>query len=167
MTLDDLARLYKEAGCRNLYAKVLAKNDNSKQQIYFGPGFSALSLFPNRGVRPEEKPGNLTFKVPVSFSWIGLDGRLTSAPGAQLSPRREIFVAAASVLSGPVSVSLSAVLAVPGTQLVVWPSRLRTALSCVSRLQQSGPLRWLVFYEGQRRVNLLFVFLKLKMFGQK
>jgi hypothetical protein len=84
MTLDDLARLYKEAGCRNLYAKVLAKNDNSKQQIYFGPGFSALSLFPNRGVRPEEKPGNLTFKVPVSFSWIGLDGRLTSAPGAQL-----------------------------------------------------------------------------------
>jgi hypothetical protein len=44
MTLDNLALLFKEAGCRNLYAKVLAKNDNSKQQIYFGPGFSALSL---------------------------------------------------------------------------------------------------------------------------
>jgi len=84
MTLDDLTRLFKEAGCRNLYAKVLAKNDNSKQQIYFGPGFSALSLFPNRGVRPEEKPGNLTYKAQVSFSWLGLDGHLARAPGAQL-----------------------------------------------------------------------------------
>ena len=84
MTLDNLGRLFKEAGCRNLYAKVLAKNDNSKQQIYFGPGFSALSLFPNRGVRPEEKPGNLTFKAQVSFSWLGHDGHLARAPGAQL-----------------------------------------------------------------------------------
>jgi hypothetical protein len=84
MTLDNLARLFKEAGCRNLYAKVLAKNDNSKQQIYFGPGFSALSLFPNRGVSPDVKPGNETFKAKMSFSWIGVDGQLSHAPGAQL-----------------------------------------------------------------------------------
>jgi MvaI/BcnI restriction endonuclease family len=84
MTLDNLALLFKEAGCRNLYAKVLAKNDNSKQQIYFGPGFSALSLFPNRGVTSDEKPGNETFKAQLSFSWIAVDGQLSRAPGAQL-----------------------------------------------------------------------------------
>jgi hypothetical protein len=84
MTLDGLTRLFKDYGCRNLYAKVLAKNDNSKQQIYFGPGFSALSLFPNRGVKPDEKPGNETFKAQMSFSWIGVDAQLAHAPGAQL-----------------------------------------------------------------------------------
>lgn len=84
MTLDQVTALFKRAGCRNLYAKVLAKNDNSKQQIYFGPGFSALSLFPNKGVQPDEKPGNETFKAQLSFSWIGPDGLLDYAPGAQL-----------------------------------------------------------------------------------
>lgn len=84
MTLEDLSRLFKDAGCRNLYAKVLARNDNSKQQIYFGPGFSALSLFPNRGVKPDDKLGNRSFKAQVSFSWIDLTGQLAPAPGAQL-----------------------------------------------------------------------------------
>lgn len=84
MTLANIARLFKEAGCRNLYAKVLARNDNSKQQIYFGPGFSALSLFPNRGVTPDAKPDNQTYKAQISFSWIDADGSCTSAPGAQL-----------------------------------------------------------------------------------
>jgi hypothetical protein len=84
MTLDELTILFKKAGCRNLYAKVLAKNDNSKQQIYFGPGFSALSLFPNRGVKPADKPCNETFKAQLTFYWIGFDGQLAQAPGAQL-----------------------------------------------------------------------------------
>jgi hypothetical protein len=84
MTLDQVIALFVRAGCRNLYAKILAKNDNSKQQIYFGPGFSALSLFPNKGVQPDDKPGNETFKAQLSFSWISPDGLLDCAPGAQL-----------------------------------------------------------------------------------
>lgn len=84
MTLAQLTELFYGAQCRNLYAKVLAKNDNSKQQIYFGPGFSALSLFPNQGVRPDDKPGNETFKAQLSFAWLGLNGQLDHAPGAQL-----------------------------------------------------------------------------------
>lgn len=84
MTLDDLTQIFKRLECRNLYAKVLAKNDNSKQQIYFGPGFSALSLFPNRGIDPDDKPGNETFKAKMLFSWLGSDGELSHAPGAQL-----------------------------------------------------------------------------------
>ncbi len=84
MNLDQLTQMFKESGCRSLYAKVLARNDNSKQQIYFGPGFSALSLFPNRGVSPDDKPGNETFKAQMSFSWIKIDGQLSHAPGAQL-----------------------------------------------------------------------------------
>lgn len=84
MNLDDITQIFQQAGCRNLYAKVLAKNDNSKQQIYFGPDFSALSLFPNQGVKPDEKQGNETFKAQLSFSWIDVEGQLAHAPGAQL-----------------------------------------------------------------------------------
>jgi hypothetical protein len=84
MTLDDLKSIFRRGGCRNLYAKILSKNDNSKQQIYFGPGFAALSLFPNQGVKADEKAGNETFKAQMSFNWISADGRLSPAPGAQL-----------------------------------------------------------------------------------
>ena len=84
MTLESLIQLFKAAECRSLYAKVLSKNDNSKQQIYFGPGFSALSLFPNQGIKASSIPGNETFKAQMSFVWIMASGELLEAPGAQL-----------------------------------------------------------------------------------
>lgn len=84
MNLNALVLLFKQVGCRSLYGKVLAKNDNSKQQVYFGPGFGALSLFPNQGIRADAEHGNNTFKAHIQFAWLNLEGQLEIAPGAQL-----------------------------------------------------------------------------------
>ena len=44
MTLVQLKGLFVAGGCKTLYAKPLSANDNSKNQVYFGPGFEALNV---------------------------------------------------------------------------------------------------------------------------
>lgn len=67
-----------------MYAKRLAANDNSKNQIYFGPGFGALNLFPNKGpvLNAEAKTPN--YKAALNFYWLKATGQINQAPGAQL-----------------------------------------------------------------------------------
>ena len=84
MNLAQLKALFRDAGCVKLYAKPLAENDNSKNQVYFGPGFEALNLFPNEGVFPDSSPRNRTFKAKLRFGWLKEDGRVANAPRAQL-----------------------------------------------------------------------------------
>lgn len=84
MTLSDLVALFVRTGCVELYAKRLAENDNSKNQVYFGPDFQALNLFPNEGIQPDGRPGNPTFKARLSFGWLQPNGQVADALGAQL-----------------------------------------------------------------------------------
>ncbi len=84
MNLSELHSLYSRAGCTRLYAKPLAENDNSKNQIYLGPDFTALTLFPNKGVRADSSPKNLTYKAALDFFWLNDAAGLSPAPGAQL-----------------------------------------------------------------------------------
>jgi MvaI/BcnI restriction endonuclease family len=84
MNFAQLKEAFVAAGCTRLYAKPLAENDNSKNQVYFGPGFEALNLFPNAGVRPETDARNHTFKAKLDFSWLLSNGQLSPAPRAQL-----------------------------------------------------------------------------------
>jgi hypothetical protein len=84
MNLAGLKALFYGAGCTQLYAKRLAGNDNSKNQVYFGPGFGALNLFPHDDVAADGKPGNATFKAKVRFGWLLLNGQVAEAPGAQM-----------------------------------------------------------------------------------
>lgn len=84
MNLDDLIARFTANGCSRIYAKTLAENDNSKNQIYFGPDFSALSLFPNQGISPDGNPAKPIYKAKISFSWLSPLGFLSSAPGAKL-----------------------------------------------------------------------------------
>jgi hypothetical protein len=65
-----------------LYAKPLAPNDNSKNQVYLGPDFSALNVLPTGNVVAE--PGKPQFKASLGFSWLGPNGQLSPAPFAQL-----------------------------------------------------------------------------------
>lgn len=81
MNLSKLATLFLHNGCRSLYAKVLAENDNSKNQVYFGPDFQALNLFPNRGITADRKD---ILKAGVDFSWLLPNGNLAESPFAQL-----------------------------------------------------------------------------------
>lgn len=84
MTLDQLSRLFVEAGCTKLYAKPLAENDNSKNQVYFGPDFQSLNLFPNAGIVAGNSSANPIFKAQLSFGWLLANGNVVAAPGAQL-----------------------------------------------------------------------------------
>lgn len=80
--LDAVLARLRELGAVRFLGKALAPNDNSKNQVYFGPGFSALNLLPAGEVRPT--PGSTTMKAPLNWSWLTPAGTLCQAPGAQL-----------------------------------------------------------------------------------
>ena len=84
MNLKNITTLFSEANCNKLYAKPLADNDNSKNQVYFGPGFEALNLFPNAGIVPDSSPKNPIFKAKLQFGWLQTNGSVVEAPRAQL-----------------------------------------------------------------------------------
>lgn len=84
MNLSQLKALFVKTGAKKLYAKLLAPQDNSKNQVYFGPGFEALNLFPNEGIVADSSPKNPIFKAKLRFGWMSATGVVAHAPGAQL-----------------------------------------------------------------------------------
>jgi hypothetical protein len=80
------------AGVTQLYFKVLAPNDNSKNQPYLGSDLSALNIFPTRELVASDstsdktslKPGRKKFTALLNFSWMDAEGCIAPAPGAQL-----------------------------------------------------------------------------------
>lgn len=86
-TLQQLTDLMKARGARLVYAKKLAPNDNSKNQIYLGGDFSALNIIPHGDVETDdtELAGSVRdrAKAKVRFRWIDADGQY-EAPNAQL-----------------------------------------------------------------------------------
>lgn len=79
--LLKLVSVLSEKGCFRILVKKLADNDNSKNQVYLGPGFEAINFFPNLQIRPDK---NGLFKAYMSFSWIDLSGHEFPAPEAKL-----------------------------------------------------------------------------------
>jgi len=69
------------------YAKKLAPNDNSKNQVYLGGGFAALNVIPHGAVVTDGSSlaGSVRerAKAEVSFFWVDEEGR-HAAPNAQL-----------------------------------------------------------------------------------
>lgn len=83
-TLNNLTQMFADKGITRLYMKVLAKNNNKKQQIYFGTSFAVLTLFPTLGISPDPNGKNPIFKAPLNFWWMMGSGELYNAPGSQL-----------------------------------------------------------------------------------
>jgi hypothetical protein len=74
-------------GASRIFAKKLAPNDNSKNQVYLGSDFSALNIIPHgeiyvddqvRAGSKQDRP-----KAPVTFAWIDEQGK-HRAPGTNL-----------------------------------------------------------------------------------
>jgi hypothetical protein len=84
MNLTHLRALFVKAGARRLYAKSLAENDNSKNQVYFGPGFQALNLFPTEGIAADSTLKEPNFKAKLNFGWLTESGAVSNAPRSQL-----------------------------------------------------------------------------------
>lgn len=74
-------------GAQRIYAKKLAPNDNSKNQVYLGGGFGALNIIPHGEIITDDRPlagaKRERPKAKVDFWWID-DGGMYNAPDAQL-----------------------------------------------------------------------------------
>ncbi|WP_169195383.1 MvaI/BcnI family restriction endonuclease [Devosia sp. MC1541] len=86
-SLSGLLRLFVDHGADRIYAKKLAPNDNSKNQIYLGGGFGALNIIPHGEIYTDTRPmaGSKQDrpKAPVRFFWVDQNGK-HQAPQAQL-----------------------------------------------------------------------------------
>ena len=86
-TLSGLVALMKSYGATRFYAKKLAPNDNSKNQVYLGGDFSVLNIIPHQGIYTDNTVSSGSVrnraKADVSFSWVNQNG-LHNAPNAQL-----------------------------------------------------------------------------------
>ena len=85
--LENLAAMMVVHGVDKLYAKILSENDNSKNQVYLGGGFSALNLLPHHEIETDNSnlAGSVRdrAKAGIDFFWLGENG-LHKAPKAQL-----------------------------------------------------------------------------------
>lgn len=85
--LDKVAAMMQKLGAKRVVFKLLANNDNSKQQVYFGSDFDVLRLIPHGDLVGEStKDRGLMFKAPIDFNWIDLTSETQFSPalGAQL-----------------------------------------------------------------------------------
>jgi MvaI/BcnI restriction endonuclease family len=78
-SLAHLVALMKQHGATRIYAKKLAPNDNSKNQIYLGGDFSALNILPHQKIVTDanEIAGSKRdrAKAKVSFFWLDANGK--------------------------------------------------------------------------------------------
>lgn len=84
MNLNELKHLFAQAGAKELYAKTLAENDNSKNQIYFAGAVEALNVFPSDMIFAENTTKGPSFKARLRFGWLLDSGAIAPAPSAQL-----------------------------------------------------------------------------------
>lgn len=92
MNLKKLRKLFGDKGCIRLLFKELAANDNSKNQIYLGGDFTAVSVIPCSNIR-EHRSGDMAhtgrtgkeiFKADVEFAWLDDTGGFHPAPNVQM-----------------------------------------------------------------------------------
>lgn len=86
-SLSQLLSRMRDLGATRVYAKKLAPNDNSKNQIYLGGDFSALNVIPHGEIYSddEDKAGSRRerAKARVMFFWVTGNGKYL-APDANL-----------------------------------------------------------------------------------
>jgi len=83
-SLDALTDCMRRLGAKRLYAKALAENDNSKQQIYLGGSFEVLQHIPFTNLREEVGGKRPNFKATVDLRWVSAEGNAERAEGTQL-----------------------------------------------------------------------------------
>ncbi|WP_228414791.1 hypothetical protein [Chryseobacterium sp. G0201] len=54
MNLESLKQVFLDNGCKKVYVKKLAPNDNSKNQVYLAGNFEILNIFPISEIEAEE-----------------------------------------------------------------------------------------------------------------
>jgi hypothetical protein len=85
-SLDAVRSAMQAQGVRLLYAKTLAANDNSKNQVYLGGDFSVINVLPTSEPVATTSGSHQRpiFTAAVAMSWMDGDGRVFPAPNSQL-----------------------------------------------------------------------------------
>jgi len=81
---DALAEFMVTLGVKKAFFKQLSENDNSKQQIYLGGDFKALTDIPFGEIIRYSDLKEPNFKAPVDFWWINNERQYSQAPTTQL-----------------------------------------------------------------------------------
>lgn len=86
-SIIQLVRLMRSHGAKRFYAKRLAPNDNSKNQVYLGGDFSVLHLIPHGDIYTDQTTiaGSIRdrSKANLAFFWVDEQGKY-NAPNTQL-----------------------------------------------------------------------------------
>jgi hypothetical protein len=80
-TVQVLASCMAQHGATRLYAKELAPNDNTKNQIYLGPSFEVLQLIPFGEIIASTIAPEKVLQASVNLGWIDETGE--SAPASR------------------------------------------------------------------------------------
>jgi hypothetical protein len=83
-SIQSLAACMSGLGATRLYAKELAANDNTKNQIYLGPSFEVLQLLPFGDIYPSPKAPATVLHAVLRFSWVDDTGGAEPAKHAKL-----------------------------------------------------------------------------------
>ena len=78
-TVQTLASCMAQLGATRLYAKELAPNDNTKNQIYLGQSFEVLQLIPFGQIIASSIAPEKVLQAPVSLDWINDNGEQSPA----------------------------------------------------------------------------------------
>ena len=80
----ELSDFFIKLGVTESFFKMLAENDNSKQQLYLGGSFNVLQQLPFGEITeyPDNKEPN--YKAPMDFYWIDDSLNCEKAPHTQL-----------------------------------------------------------------------------------
>ncbi len=84
-TLRTVHRIMVDQGCKRILVKLLAENDNSKQQIYLGSDFESVNLIPNLHIEAsgQGKKGPI-YKAALPFSWLDAAGNESPALASKI-----------------------------------------------------------------------------------
>ena len=80
---DVLGRLV-ELGCTAAYVKVLAPNDNNKNQPYLSKSFEGLHLLPHGELTSDGEGDRIRYKASLNFAWLNDDLLPFVAPETKL-----------------------------------------------------------------------------------
>jgi hypothetical protein len=83
-SLGQLKAGFSEAGAYRLLAKVLAANDNSKQQVYLGGSWDAVRVLPVSTVTAAGSGATKHFSANLRLCWMDGTGHEREAPHAKL-----------------------------------------------------------------------------------
>jgi hypothetical protein len=84
LPLTELLKYMAAFGCTSLLCKPLARNDNTKNQIYLGPDFSVLNVLPHENIVQEGVGDKGNLKAKLNLFWINEELKHSQAAGAQL-----------------------------------------------------------------------------------